>query len=61
MPSQLVIDKLWTVKDVAAYFGVSTSWVYQHAEAGDLPCIRVGALLRFDQDAIRAWARSRTS
>jgi len=55
------IERLWTVKDVATYLGVSKSWVYQHAEAGDLPCLRVGALLRFDPDAIRTWARHRAT
>jgi excisionase family DNA binding protein len=50
-------DKLWTVKDIAAYLAVSPSWVYQHVEAGKLPCIRLGALLRFEPEAIRAWTR----
>jgi excisionase family DNA binding protein len=47
-------DRLWDAREVARYLNVSRSWVYQHAEAGTLPYFRVGALLRFDPDAIRA-------
>jgi excisionase family DNA binding protein len=50
-------DALWDAHDVAAYLKVSRSWVYQRAEAGQLPCLRIGGLLRFDPVAIRAYAR----
>jgi excisionase family DNA binding protein len=50
-------DRLWDANDVAAYLKVSRSWVYHRAEAGQLPCVRVGGLLRFDPAAIRAAAR----
>jgi hypothetical protein len=36
-------DELWDANDVARYLRVSRSWVYQRAEAGLLPCLRVGA------------------
>jgi excisionase family DNA binding protein len=48
---------LWDASDVAAYLKVSRSWVYHRAEAGQLPCVRVGGLLRFDPSAICASAR----
>lgn len=48
---------LWDARDVAAYLKSSRSWVYQKAEAGQLPCLRIGGLLRFDPAAIRAYAR----
>lgn len=48
---------LWDAKDVAAFLKVSRSWVYQRAEAGQLPCLRIGGLLRFDPATIRAHAR----
>ncbi|OLD47072.1 MAG: hypothetical protein AUI48_05410 [Chloroflexi bacterium 13_1_40CM_2_68_14] len=47
---------LWDVRDVAGYLKASVSWVYKAAERGELPCIRVGGLLRFDPRAVRAWA-----
>ncbi len=48
---------LWDANDVARYLKVSRSWVYHRAEAGLLPHLRVGGLLRFDADAVRAYAR----
>ena len=44
--------------DVAAFLQVSRSWVYQKAEAGLLPVIRLpgSGLLRFEPDTIRAFA-----
>jgi|GraSoi2013_100cm_1033763.scaffolds.fasta_scaffold87902_2 excisionase family DNA binding protein len=48
---------LWAVADVATFLRVSKSWVYQAAASGTLPCIRLGALLRFEADTLRAWVR----
>ena len=50
-------ESLWDAQDVARYLKVSRSWVYHQAEAGLLPHLRVGSLLRFDPDAIRAYAK----
>ena len=47
-------DALWDARDVARFLRASRSWVYHRAEAGLLPCIRIGGLLRFDPQAIRA-------
>ncbi len=52
-----VNESLWTVKDVAAYLRTSRSWVYQHVASGDLPYRRVGGLVRFIPDDVRAYAR----
>jgi excisionase family DNA binding protein len=49
--------ELWDANDAARYLKVSRSWVYQRAEAGLLPCLRVGGLLRFDPAMVRAFAR----
>jgi hypothetical protein len=50
---------LWAPADVAAFLQVSRSWVYQKAEAGLLPVIRLpgSSLLRFEPEVIRAFAR----
>jgi len=48
---------LWTTKEVAAFLRVSRSWVYHQAEAGLIPCLRVGSLLRYEPDAIRRFSR----
>ena len=50
-------ERLWDANDVANFLKVSRSWVYQRAEAGLLPHLKVGGLLRFDPGAVRAWAR----
>jgi excisionase family DNA binding protein len=50
-------DTLWDARDVASYLKVSRSWVYHRAEAGELPCLHIGGLLRFDPEAVRAFAR----
>ena len=39
------------------YLQASRSWVYQKAEAGIIPCLRIGGLLRFEPDAVRAFAQ----
>jgi excisionase family DNA binding protein len=49
-------DGLWDANDVARYLKVSRSWVYQRAEAGLLPCVRIGGLLRFNQRTVRTFA-----
>ncbi len=42
---------------VAQFLGVSKSWVYQATASGTIPCVRVGALVRFDPTVIKAWVR----
>ena len=48
-------ETLWDAKDVARYLKASVSWVYKAAERDELPCIHIGAMLRFEPGAIRAW------
>lgn len=50
-------ERLWDVADVAAFLNVSKSWVYQASASGTLPCIKLGALRRYEPTAIRAWVR----
>lgn len=47
------IETLWDARDVARYLKVSRSWVYQKAEAGLLPYLKVGGLVRFVPERIR--------
>ena len=52
--------ELWSARRVAAHYGVSVSFVYQHAD--ELGCVRLGggtcARLRFDPVALQArWAQ----
>lgn len=45
---------VWTADEVAAFIKCSVSYVYKSAERGELPCVRVGRMLRFRPDAVRA-------
>lgn len=47
-------EGLWTADEVAAFIKCSVSYVYKSAERGELPCVRVGRMLRFKPDAVRA-------
>jgi hypothetical protein len=50
-------DRLWDPLDVARYFGISRNSVYAQVDAGTLPCVRVGGLLKFDPAKIRSIGR----
>jgi excisionase family DNA binding protein len=51
------LEPLWDAGDVARYLKSSRSWVYHAAERGELPCLRIGGLLRFEPHAVRGFAR----
>ena len=52
------IETLWDARDVARYLKVSRSWVYQKAEAGLLPYLKVGGLVRFVPERVREFAHA---
>jgi excisionase family DNA binding protein len=54
--AQDLTETLWDARDVARYLKVSRSWVYQKAEAGLLPYLKVGGLVRFVPERIREFA-----
>ena len=56
-PATPLDNGLWNAHQTAAFLGMSPSWVYHQAAAGRIPCIRVVGALRFDPEALRAWAR----
>lgn len=49
--------ELWTVHQVAEFLQCSESDVYRKAEAGQIPRLKLGGKVRFDPDAVRAYAR----
>jgi excisionase family DNA binding protein len=57
MNAQHEYEELWDTKQAAAFLHVSRSWVYQRTEAGLLPCLRVGGLLRFEPAVLRDFIR----
>jgi excisionase family DNA binding protein len=48
---------LLTAQELAAALRVSRSWVYEAARNGTIPCLRVGALKRFDLAEVKAALR----
>ena len=60
-------EGLWTWREVAAYLQMSKAWVYEKSAAGVLPTLHLGSpgsvrrRLRFEPQAIRAFARNEMS
>ena len=50
-------EMLWDVRSLASYLNVSTSWVYQRVATRTIPCMHLGAAVRFIPEDIRAWLR----
>ncbi len=44
-----------TVKEVAEFLRVKEKTVYQWAEMGQIPSLKINGSLRFDLDEIKAW------
>ena len=51
-------EPLWTALDVARYLQVSRATVYNLADRGALPVVRIGALIRFHPATVRELAKS---
>jgi len=50
--------KLIGVKEVSEILNVKPSTVYQWAELGQIPCIKLNGSLRFDIEDITNWIKS---
>lgn len=50
-------ESLWDANDVAQHLKCTRKTVYNMAEGGRLPCVRIGGLLRFLPERIRAVTR----
>ncbi len=46
-----------TVKDIAELLKAKPKTVYQWAELGQIPCLKLNGSLRFDLEDIEAWIR----
>jgi excisionase family DNA binding protein len=54
-PTRIEPPRMWSARDVAAFLGVSKSWVYMQSEAKKIPHRKLGGLIRFDPDEIKRW------
>jgi excisionase family DNA binding protein len=50
--------KLLSIKEVSAILNVKPSTLYQWAELGQIPCIKINGALRFDIEDINTWVDS---
>jgi excisionase family DNA binding protein len=52
------LPRLMTVEEAAEFLGVGRNTLYLAAREGRIPSFKVGALIRFDLDELRAWLDS---
>lgn len=58
--SEQALERLLTANEVAkGIMNCSLSNVYKMADRGELPCIRIGAMLRFSPSALRSFLAAR--
>jgi excisionase family DNA binding protein len=50
--------KLVSVKELSEMLNVKPSTLYQWAELGQIPCIKLNGVLRFDVEDINQWINS---
>ena len=52
--------KVLTVREAADLLKVKPQWVYRMVRNGGLPYVRLGRLIRIDQDALEEWLAGRS-
>jgi len=50
--------KIMTIKEVSELLRVKEKTLYQWAEPGHIPCIKMSGCLRFDYEDILKWVKS---
>jgi predicted DNA-binding transcriptional regulator AlpA len=50
--------KLISIKELSGIINVKPSTLYQWAELGQIPCVKLNGCLRFDLDEILDWIKS---
>jgi excisionase family DNA binding protein len=52
------LPRLLTLQEAAAFLGIGRNTLYLAAREGRIPSFKVGSLVRFDLDELRAWLES---
>jgi excisionase family DNA binding protein len=47
--------KVLTVKEAADQLKVKPQWIYRMMHGGGLPFVRLGRLIRIDEDSLEKW------
>lgn len=53
--NELPTDRLWTIKEVAAYLRVSEATVRNRMDDSGLPYEKIGGALRFRREVVDRW------
>jgi excisionase family DNA binding protein len=51
---------LLDAKAIAELLSVPVSWVREHTRSGAIPHVQLGRYVRYDEDDVREWIRSRS-
>lgn len=55
------IERLWGIKEVAEFLGLSVGTVYHMVSEGRIPCVRLSArCLRFQPSEITEWVQQKS-
>lgn len=54
------VDRILRARHAAEYLNVGTKWIYDHVEAGYLPCHRVDRMIRFKLSSLNEWLASQS-
>ena len=57
--TQIGQQGLWTVRELAAFLGMSERWVHERTRRDEIPCHRLGTALRFDPEEVQVWLINR--
>lgn len=60
-PAVSLAEPLLTAGAAAELLSVRTSWVYDAARSGELPCVRLGKHLRFLRSDLERWVAEQRS
>lgn len=47
-------------KEAAKFLNVSESWLYKNLESAGVPHFKVGRVMRFEKDKLKAWMTQKT-
>ena len=57
--TQMGQQGFWTVRELAAFLGMSERWVHELTRRDEIPCHRLGTALRFDPEEVQVWLINR--
>lgn len=60
MSRDLLMDKLLTVEEIAEVLNVKQSTIYNWTHLGFIPHIKIGKLLRFNQNDVLDWLNKKS-